>query len=553
MSTTTPVESPPAPVHTVSQRDGLFARQATGLVRDISGRQAIALNFLGGVPPIGVAYGVFFALSGFPSGNVLLGVLLTIPLVLAFSYAFGLLSAVIPRSGGDYMLVSRILNPAAGMVSSTCMLLAVLLATAALAVAFSTQAVAPGLATVGYVAHSSSLISAANTVATSHAWQFVLGGLLLVGGCAVLVAAGSKRMKRVTFTMLGISMSGLFVVCIVNLFTSRAGFVSTFNHFAHPYTHVADSYHATIAAATKAGIGAASGYSWKDTWPLIGVMASFGIYSYTTAFMAGEIRQGGSMKTAHRMAIGGVLGLLTLIVVVALFYKTWGREFLAAGYGNGLPKGLDTTPTYVFLSGAQVGSSIYSALLAVSFALAFPATVVVLFMWGSRILFAWSFDGLLPARVTKVSSRNAPVTATALTAVLMLAVTAWAVFIAKSLIEVVVYTTLIQLVAMALLIGISAIALPYRRRALYRASASAVRLGGVPATVVAGVAAIASGALLYYLYFHFPYFGLTNKAQFFVWLAVTVVVGLAIFYGARAIRRRQGIDLDLVYAEIPPE
>lgn len=32
-----------------------------------------------------------------------------------------------------------------------------------------------------------------------------------------------------------------------------------------------------------------------------------------------------------------------------------------------------------------------------------------------------------------------------------------------------------------------------------------------------------------------------------------VVVGLAIYYGARAIRRRQGIDIDLVYRELPPD
>ena len=32
-----------------------------------------------------------------------------------------------------------------------------------------------------------------------------------------------------------------------------------------------------------------------------------------------------------------------------------------------------------------------------------------------------------------------------------------------------------------------------------------------------------------------------------------VVIGLVIFYAAKFIRRSQGIDIDLVYRELPPE
>lgn len=550
---TSPATTSPAAAHTITSHDGLFARQATGLVRDISGRQAIALNFIGGLPPIGIAYGVFFALTGFPGGSILLGIALTIPLAIAFSYAFGLLSAVIPRSGGDYMLVSRILSPALGTISSACMLLATILAAAALAIAFVTQGVAPGLQTVGYLAKSPSLVNAGATVATSHGWQFAIGGVAMMLVCGLCVAAGSRLMKRFTFWLLGVAMAGIGVVAIIDLFTSSGGYAATFNHFASHYTHLPNTYQATIAAARKAGTNLGGGLSLSNTWPLIGVMASFGIYSYTTAFTAGEIRQGASLKTGHRMAIGGVLALVILAVVVELFFKAWGHDFLAAGYSSGLPKGLAVTPTYVFLSGVQVGSPVYAAALALTFMATFPAIVIVLYLWASRILFAWSFDGLLPERVSTVSGRNAPVTATLVTMVLMIAVSAWAIFISKSLVQVAVYTTLIQLIAMSLLIGVAAILLPYRRAALYRGSSSALRLLGIPAPVIAGVCAILAGGLLYYLYFHFPYFGLTDKGQFAIWVAGTITIGLALFYGARLVRRRQGVDLDLVYAEIPPE
>lgn len=546
--------TPHGGTHTVTEEHGLFARQATGLVRDITGRQAIALNFVSGLPPIGIAYGVFFALTGFPGGNVFVGILLTIPLTLAFCYVFGLLSAVIPRSGGDYMLVSRILAPWAGMISSCCMMMAVMLAQAALGIAFVTEAVAPGLSTIGYVSGSHALISAGTTVASSKAWQYGLGGVFLPVVAALAASFGNRILKRSMFVCIATAMAGIVVVCVVDLFTSSGGFASTFNHFAQPYTHLKNSYQATIAGAGNAHLALPHGFSWGDTIAMIGVMSSFGIYAYTTAFTAGEIRQGGSTKTGHRMAIGGVLALVIVGICAALFYKAWGHDFLAAGYSTaGLPKGLSVLPTYVFLSSIQVGSPVYAAVLALTFVFAFPALVIVSYLWGSRILFAWAFDGLLPQAVTKVTRRNAPIVGIWVTCALFVAVTAWAVFVSHSLVQVVVYTTLIQLIAMSLLVGVSAIALPFRRTALYRASSSAIKIANIPITVILGGAGILAGVLLYYLYFHFPYFGLTNKGNFFIWLGGTIAFALLLYFGARVVRRREGVDLDRAYAEIPPE
>jgi len=36
-------------------------------------------------------------------------------------------------------------------------------------------------------------------------------------------------------------------------------------------------------------------------------------------------------------------------------------------------------------------------------------------------------------------------------------------------------------------------------------------------------------------------------------MGMIVVVGLVVFYVSKFVRRRQGIDIDLVYKELPPE
>jgi hypothetical protein len=103
------------------------------------------------------------------------------------------------------------------------------------------------------------------------------------------------------------------------------------------------------------------------------------------------------------------------------------------------------------------------------------------------------------------------------------------------------------------LMGISAIAFPYRKKDLYRASVSAKSIFGVPATVIAGVGAILVSVFLYCCYFHYPFFGLKSKGQLFIWLGGAIAFGLLWYFGARLIRQREGVLVDRVYDEIPPE
>ena len=58
---------PPAPA------SGLFARNATGLVRGVSPRSSLIINFIPGHPAQSLAAGFFFVFALFPGGNYLVG------------------------------------------------------------------------------------------------------------------------------------------------------------------------------------------------------------------------------------------------------------------------------------------------------------------------------------------------------------------------------------------------------------------------------------------------------------------------------------------------
>jgi len=46
---------------------------------------------------------------------------------------------------------------------------------------------------------------------------------------------------------------------------------------------------------------------------------------------------------------------------------------------------------------------------------------------------------------------------------------------------------------------------------------------------------------------------LDNLWQIPAFMGMIVVIGLVLYYGAKMVRSSQGVDVDLVYRELPPE
>jgi len=125
--------------------------------------------------PVGstIAYSIFFTLAAFPGADVIgvlgLSVLLNIPILIMFA----LMAASMPRVGGDYVWVSRILSPPLGLISNVAMIFGGLAGAAFFAKFFSVLALGPVFASLGILANNSTLSDWGTAFETNNLWILV--------------------------------------------------------------------------------------------------------------------------------------------------------------------------------------------------------------------------------------------------------------------------------------------------------------------------------------------------------------------------------------------
>ena len=350
----------------------------------------------------------------------------------------------------------------------------------------------------------------------------------MLASCA-LVLLGWRWLKRLITPMVLFSLAGLLASIIVALFTSKHAFQADFNSNVEPLTHSTNSFAGTLAGAAKS---TSSVSKTTSPFPLVGVLAGFAIFVYYTSYVGSEIRQGGTLRTGHRMALAGLACLAIVGVSLAAFYHSWGKAFLIASYSGGFPKALGGSPPgYFVLTSLQSGSTVVAILLSLAFFAFWPAILAVTVIPPTRVLFAYAFDGILPYRVSNVSRRGGPTLATLCMTVLFTFVLVWATYITHSFATIFAYGVLVQLVSMCF-VGIAAIAFPYRRKALYKASVSNITVLGVPIVVLAGALAVVSTIGIWWIYLNYSYFGVVSADGPITW-SVGLLSPLSLSISAR--------------------
>src|ERR1700682_906161 len=180
----------------VGTEDQLFVRKSTGLVREASALDATIFYCLFSAP-LGatLAWGVFFALSAFPGSDLVTATIISFVLNVPVLLMMGLLASSMPRTGGDYVWVSRILAPPLALISNFGAALSALIGATFWARYFPVFALGPILATLGILFDNQGLIDLGTKFQTDNAYIFA-GGFAMIALMTAILIAGVRTTFR---------------------------------------------------------------------------------------------------------------------------------------------------------------------------------------------------------------------------------------------------------------------------------------------------------------------------------------------------------------------
>lgn len=540
---------------------GVYARRSTGLVREGSPWSVLIYN----INFVSIGLMTLFALAlipaFYPGGNVQLAFLICLIVVLPTSMVFAMFSAAMPRSGGDYVYVSRVLGPALGMMSNWNQTVWWVLYGGVPSAFFAYYGLTPLFRTLGVLTGSQGMIDFGDRLSTPTG-AFIAGTLLILALVAIF-ALGLNTYFRVQNVLFVVAMIGALLTIVVLLFEGRESFVSGFNAtFAD--TVGPDAYQNVLTAAREGGFVTAPFSLYWTLIPMTWIYLEL-VFNQSSAYIGGEVKRPGWVQL-WSMPFAAVVSVAIAMLTVWVLDKTAGLEWLgAASWDFGATLGFSTAPTYTEVAAYATGNTILALILSIGFIFWSYTWLPGQITNASRNLLAYGIDGVGPSWLGRVNER----THTPINALIVMGL--------GSIAALWLYTrpdspfkTLVGIFGFILSFGvtsIAAISMPYRLKDVFEASPVRWRFGGVPVMTIMGALSLASCAFMAWAYLKDPLSGLSatpkheggglflesRSFNMFLLNIGIFVSGLVIYFVARAIRRRDGVDLDSTFKEIPVE
>ncbi len=534
----------------------LFVRKSSGFVREASSFDAVVFNAVFSAPVGAVlAWGVFFSLSAFPGANIIAAILISLILNIPIILMMSSLASSMPRTGGDYIWVSRILSPQLATISSFAAAFSALIGATFWARYFPVYALGPALVTFGSMFKNQTMITWGNNFQSDKTW-IVIGAFVMIILMTLILIAGTKRTLRWMNIFWIVASVGTFLAFIALAFGSKAKFQTNFNALSGDYGATGDSYQNVIAGGGS-GASASSLTNWNATLPTVFVIMTFMMWNWWSVYLSGELK-GASNRQRHVriMSTSLLWNVVFLIMGVLLLYRIVGYDFMVgANTGGNKAYVLPNAPWYHFLASITLNVPVLTFLIVGSFLFwSLPAMVGNVYQ-PVRAVFAWSFDRLLPSKLADVNPRtHSPVPAILTVMGLVTAMLIWSV-------SATTFATWLALGVLAgvvciLIVALAAFVFPSRRKDLYLNSPANQKFLGIP--VLRIVSPLSALVMVFLVWAVLKYPALAIGTPEHAWwvpafIGGIVVVGLLLYYIPKIVRKSQGIDIDLVYKELPPE
>jgi amino acid transporter len=524
----------------------VFVRKATGLVRGWSTRDAfIYATFSINLITLGLY--IFGYAPFIPNGGLLWAVLLSGLYLVVQGITYASLIAAMPRAGGDYVWISRVLGGGVGFVLAVAGWWFILwLWVPIYANILNVEVLGPLAAIVGWS-------SAVDFLGKSDGVFFasVVTALLASGFIALGMRAYAKVQKICFYG----GLVGLAVMVVLLLVNSKTSFISHFNAQSKDLYGVDNAYQGTLKAGLKdfspAGVNS---FAVGATLLLVPMMAFFNLWSNWGATLYGEVRGASDFRQNIYAMAGALLATsVAAVVLFLLFSKTFGWDFYNAAnnafWAGTIPTGVWPYPG--LLAASFFGSPVLQFLLIAVLSLWFFGWVGTVFLSSTRVIFAAAFDRVLPESVAKVNRNGVPYVALLLMLVPSLGIAALYAYNTTFA----TYTLDATLVIAVTFLGsaIAAAVLPWRRPQIYNASPIArYKVMGIPLiTFTSSLFILFLGYCLVKWLFDDIYG--VNDSGSLIFMGALYVLAIVIFAGSRVYRKRQGMDLSMAYGEIPAE
>jgi amino acid transporter len=472
----------------------------------------------------------------------------TIPAI-AQAVAYSKLSALIPRSGGDYIWSSRILGPFFGTTQMLFMYVTTFVSFNAFALWCAlTLGLTPAFFALGVATHSASTFQIGTML--SQPWPLgfpVVLVLLLISSLLALVSLRVYTWIQKVVMVVVFLASIVFIVAqfMVPPASVPASFDSAMRLGGYNMTYEG------VMQTAKAG-GFPLGFNLNNT--LLAAIP-WGFFAFS-GFNFGTYLAGETKNVKHSifwaLMLSCFVNAVGLVVMGLGSYYAFGADFLnAASYvAATTPSALPALPApNTLLAFSNPWVAFFVDIVFVPSNLIVAAAYIITI---SRMLFAAAFDRLLPAAFANVNERfhtpHWPIVFTGLVSVVY-ATIFWNFSFASTWLN----TSIVFPIGFLLpLVGIAAF--PFVKKELFARSGGTSR----DALILAISGVIGVACFVFYAFAEtFPIIsGVFLGASLtiaYVFLVAMLVVSAIVYLSAKARMKRSGLEMSKIYAEIPPE
>ena len=530
----------------MSEKSKVYVRKASGLVRVISSKEAMIFNLVGMGIVINIFW-IYWASAAYPDASLVLTTLITLPINAIFAFTYWMLSTAMPRTGGDYIYISRIIHPSVGFATNLVFFVIMASWIGWFPAVVLTDITPVILANLGIVTGQASYFAMAQSFATNYNLAFIFSVIIVILVTLTLLYSPKAPIKVAI---------AIFIYCaIAYLWFVGLNFIYGYGTFAHNLKQMMNIDVNQVIQVAQEKLGHAMTFTVSGT--MIGIVYTMMSYiGYAnSSYYAGELS--GKPEKAQALAIFGTAVTFSIIIFIlyASMYYAYSHAFLVAASWlsvNGNPAyTLPAIPTPAHLVVFLHPDIITAILIPSAVALTMIGFAIVYFYTPIRMMFAWAFDRLFPSSIAAVDSRGVP--RNAILIGMVIGIISAYLNIYTQVLSYISYANFGWWLAVSI-VEFTGMIFPFVRKDVFEASPKVVKakVGGIPLLSIISAIGVPLGLWISYStilpsFTGFPIEPIYVMSMLFVFIGGFIYWWLAYFY-----QKARGIPMELVHKTIPP-